>query len=149
MRWRIRHYINLNNTCKVVSSQGVSVKRASPSSLRFSGIIRTRSPFSFSSTGISSHTLMLIKSEKGIMNYIHESDSDLEIIKFQPRVNLNNKMYFLLWKIWPISTQQWKLVCICAWYCIFKWTAPLTSWVLVTWVLSFSASPILQVCIAI
>ena len=33
MRWRISHYINLNNIRKVVSSQRVSVKRISPSSL--------------------------------------------------------------------------------------------------------------------
>ena len=56
------------------------MKRASPPSLLFSGIIRTRSPLSFSSTGISSHTLMLIKSEKRIMHYIHESDSSILVL---------------------------------------------------------------------
>ena len=44
VRWRISHYINLNNICKVVSSQKVSVKRVSSPSHPFSNIIRTRSP---------------------------------------------------------------------------------------------------------
>ena len=54
----------------------MSLKRGQPS-LSFSDIIRTRSPLSCSSTGISSHTLMLIKSEKEIMNY-------LRIFSFMP-----------------------------------------------------------------
>ena len=65
VRWRIRHYINLNNIWKVISSQRVSVKRVSPPSLPFSDIIRTRSLLSFVLYVISSHTLMLISQWKG------------------------------------------------------------------------------------
>ena len=65
-----RHYINLNNICKVVSCQRVSVKRVNPPSLPFPDLIRTRIPLSCSSAGISSHTLRRnVKLEKEIMNY--------------------------------------------------------------------------------
>ena len=51
------------------------MKRVNPPSLPFSDIIRTRSPLSFSSTGTLVPHLNANKSEKGIMNYIHEIDS--------------------------------------------------------------------------
>ena len=50
------------------------IEKGQPS-LPFSDIISTWSLLSCSSTGILSHTLMLIKSEKGIMNYFSESSA--------------------------------------------------------------------------
>ena len=75
LRSRVRYYENLNNICKVVSSQRMSVKRVNPPSLPFADIIRTQSPLSFSSTGTLVPHLNANKSEKGIMNYSHEIDS--------------------------------------------------------------------------
>ena len=82
MRWRIGHNINLNNICKVVSSQRVSVKRVSPPSLPFSDIIRTRSPLSFSSTEISSH--------KVNANQVREKDNE----PFTPREKIATSWSF-------------------------------------------------------
>ena len=80
LRWRIRHDKNLNNTCKVVSSQRVSVKMVNPPSLPFSDIIRTRRSLWFSSTGTLVPHPNANKSEKGIINYIHEIDSSILVL---------------------------------------------------------------------
>ena len=76
--------------CKVVNSQRVLEKRFSAPFIHFSDIIRTRSPLSCSSTRISSHTLMLIKTEKGTMNYPTYPHKNLCTIELLSKDNKNS-----------------------------------------------------------